>query len=1606
MVDLGKLFTHKDKRATKKNGVPAFERFSHRPTYINVVPDEIIVRICKSEIAHNAIDPILEEWEKANGDPKRCGNVSANLVGVLKVWTSHKEMSFPEYLQKYHSDLSVLTADENLLMLVLQKWQELKEDQDAFNAFMNEKTLDNKIADALKAWTLLKAMSFLEFLLQPPYHQHFSTLLGEEGMEALNKEIKLREYLHEVGVLCRLLKAYRIGSQREGSDRDVVVKVNKPGHELDSADIENLQKLYGPKLDITLYTISPDGKTVVWVSKGHPLIVQFLLWCNDIMPPLTKEQMQELLQERIKGFWALFCNFDLIPHLIKLDKSEEEAKAILSRAQDGTLGTEDMVALVKAFRAERVTIPAEQRILEKWLKALNSLIKQYLHITALINGHCTAKKEDLIAHSGINGNALAFLEYVLYHTHQGAMTQEGVSDLLHQMLGDALMLTSELNLKQGPMWKIQFENFKQRLAESKSETTLEQNKSYVPLIADLLNLIITQKPDHAVLKWFFEKIREVKDKHEMLMKGTRDRAVNGKNDEVVMLSHYETSLISIVKQIKSVTTNPYLLSILESLPLANLKKIIPTDEGVLKTVPSISIAEFEEMSGMLMALDEDALLIPYGDLKTSLDKDGCVGIFINPVNAKTYIVKTSSGIYAPRSLSTAITRGEDVSILFLMVGEDGKLVPVEIMNFYLNKEGEKVYVKEIKGKLVHDDGSQVPQGVEIEYVLIPAKSPQLLERYAILYLTGIMDEEFRKRLSEKPLVYTSNINIGKWRDLIHYIIRWITDTLTELSVLLHMLRTINAPQSLIARIEALKALRDRLFQTMPQTGAISQEFMQEWVSMIQEAFAIGLHTPDVLAFMQRNGDINGLTEEQTEKIQGYLKTMYMNRLSFFKAIVFRLCQIMYGLFVCIPENQHMIYIKAELAEKVLPVLHEKRIDIKFETLMALLHRNYSLPSDIRLTSSLHLDFEKFVLGALAVLFPHFTGQELHQRVIGEPVSWLSVVPTPEPEPALAPEAPAPAPKAHTSEAPAPAPEAPAPAPKAHTSEAPALAPEAPAPASKAHTAETTAHATATEPEPVPESVPALEPVPVLEPTSAPELVQGASIQALTLIEINQFLKECKNGKGPTWLIIKELLATSYKKGPIGEMLMEIAKRDDPECNIIKAIVIVAKNVCKSTPSFRIEALIALALLNYFGHGQEAFVKYINEPANIPTGKMYNPTEDIKELPGRIAKLHESLQAPIPAPAQTHAQTHVCVSLWEKYRKVIYVMNKDFKRELDIMAVFDDKEKVVMLVENKDVFHVSPLPEGTLCVMSYTHPALSRELMSLMTHRLTTPNFQILGTVIPATSSVPLTMTKKRLSYQELHAEAVAHIAATGVSFLSILRFGSSLHHTDETRPIDRDVDFRVLIPEGERKGIIFIASDGTPCDLSFTTPTQAEKQHEVLIAMLLGSPWLDASGCIVEPFEMPKTLNLCLKVLFPVVGTTLHYNSLKGKDDPIKTFQSVRLMVALMKMVIEHQQYPHYDPCAFFPEGFNKDAFVQFLTSSKVDYVMVVDLFTKAQYCITKVGLKTQESKYQPTMDALPDSLKQLMLKFKEVTTTTFLNPGDKKGVSGVRSVLEYISKQ
>jgi hypothetical protein len=1443
MTDFGCLFTVRG-RTTTTNGVPAFDKKSHIPNYDNIVPDELVYRILASTTAQEAVASILEGWEKAKGDLK------------------------------------------------------------AFTSFLNEMKVVTNIIGAFKAWGDESKMSFLEFLLQPAYHHHFSALLGKEGMIALNKEIDLRGYLHEVGVLCRLIKAHRIGSQHQGSDVDLMCMVNQVGDELDPEDMTELQTLYGTEqnLDPTLYTLSPDSQTVAKTSKGRPLVVHFLLSCNGIMSQLSPEQMQELLQIRIRGFWGLFTKWDLIPFLVHSGKSDEEAKAILARTQEGTLGAEDMDALVEAFRNGRITIPIEQRILDKWIKALNSHLKQYIHIMALINGHYTAKKEDLVAQSGITGNALSFLKYVLYHGNQEAMTQEGVTDLLHQMLNDASLFTSIMNLKQGPMWKTRIEAYAQRLADSKNVTSEQgQEQPPVPLTADILKLL-TNNPNHPVVQWFLVQIREVKRKRDMKEK----------------LTPFETSLMGIVTKLTSETTDDMLVSMLGNLPPKDLSKIVPKDAYVLKSIPSLSRGDVEQMSGMLMTLNGvTAQCIPYGD-GVSLDKDRCIVIIINDSTAEIYIVKTPSGIHAPRDLSSTITNGEDVSILMLME-KDGKLVPVEIRNFYLDKEEVQVQVKEDKGKLVHLDGSSMPPTAVLDYELVPATSPQLCERYAILYTTGDMPEEFRIRLSTDPLVYTSVINHGKWRDLVHYIIRWVSESLVDISVLLHMLNSIKAPQSLITRIEAFKLLRNELFEAMKKPNAVNKDFMQKWVSMLHEVFALGLHTPDVLSFIHKNGSIEGLTPEQTQKIQRYVKTMCMNRLSFFKAVVFRLCQITYGLFVCIPENQRMIYVKAELAEKVLPVLHKKKIQMSIDTLVALLHRNFSLPNDIRLTSSLHMDFEKFVLGALAVLFPHFTGQELCQGATGEPVSWLLVTP-------------------------------------------------------------------------IPDAI--QEPLPALVPE---HLVASASIpiqEAPTLEELQQFVKDAKNrSAGKPWSVTIALFKEWCKEKHLEAMLIEVAKND----NILIAIADVAKRVCDKSQPQRIEALIVLALTNYFGHGQKAFIESIKADKGV-----YNPTDDIKALHGRIAKLHTSVQTPVPAPVPVLAH----VSLWNKYKREVHDIIKNFRRGLLIIAVFDDNGKVIIIVQNEDVFHVSPLPEGTLCFMSYTHPALSWEILSSMTHRLTTQDFQILGTDIPASSPVPLVLTKKQVSCQELYRESIVHLTSQGISVLYGIRFGSSLQHAEETRPMDRDVDFRIIITEGERKGIEFTASDGTKCDLSFTNLDNAKQQHEVLIAMLLGSSWLDASGNKVELFTLPSTLKECLQMLLPLVGTTIHHNSVKGKDDPIKTFQSVRLMVVLMQMVIEHQKYPHYNPLTFFPKGFNKDAFVEFLCTSEVKCAIIVDLFTKVQYIINKSALKAQETKYQSIIEALPEPLKELMLKFKMITTTSFPNLSDKKGVSGVRTVLEYISKQ
>ena len=117
------------------------------------------------------------------------------------------------------------------------------------------------------------------------------------------------------------------------------------------------------------------------------------------------------------------------------------------------------------------------------------------------------------------------------------------------------------------------------------------------------------------------------------------------------------------------------------------------------------------------------------------------------------------------------------------------------------------------------------------------------------------------------------------------------------------------------------------------------------------------------------------------------------------------------------------------------------------------------------------------------------------------------------------------------------------------------------------------------------------------------------------------------------------------------------------------------------------------------------------------------------------------------------------------------------------------------------------------------------------------------------------------------------------------------------------------------------------------------------------------------------------------------------------------MIVFMMLMVVNYKQYPQYDPYTFFPEGFNKRTFVQFLKTSGLELPTIVNLFTRAQYRIDRNGILTvQEPKYESTLTALPTQLIKLMEEFKRVTTKFFPKPSDKSGVMGVNDTLKWIS--
>jgi hypothetical protein len=272
-------------------------------------------------------------------------------------------------------------------------------------------------------------------------------------------------------------------------------------------------------------------------------------------------------------------------------------------------------------------------------------------------------------------------------------------------------------------------------------------------VSDLLLLLGKKVKDHILINTLIQNLKET------FVKLSEKRP----------LSPFETGLAKHVKA-GNITTKTSVDDVLHFLNGLSKKEL----EGIVPEI-DISIADIEQIQGCHMKLPRHCLLIPIGD-GASLDDDILAMIFLTMVNALTFLHTSVCGLWELRKFSTAIRKGSDLSQLILltkqkyttakfvsvflvavlqlflpdmwwllsvipvfqlcyMIKTRTVFVPGEVLNFYI-LDGKKVYLKEKDGKAVHLDGTPCPQDVKVEFEIVEAKTPKVLERYAILYFTG------------------------------------------------------------------------------------------------------------------------------------------------------------------------------------------------------------------------------------------------------------------------------------------------------------------------------------------------------------------------------------------------------------------------------------------------------------------------------------------------------------------------------------------------------------------------------------------------------------------------------------------------------------------------------------------------------------------------------------------------------------------------------------------------------------------------------------------------------------------------------------------------------
>jgi hypothetical protein len=1164
------------------------------------------------------------------------------------------------------------------------------------------------------------------------------------------------------------------------------------------------------------------------------------------------------------------------------------------------------------------------------------------------------------------------------------------------------------------------------------------------------------------------------------------------------LSPYETAIARIVLKhnFTSVSTNENIIAELNNLSSEELETLLP--KSFL-----INIADIEKLLGCHMTLPKGIVICDYG-CSASRDVDDCA-LLLND-NQKNNIVQKKNGMFSLRPFCTALQYGKDRSqlilrlsrlisnikiililllnlllnyawntlsvmpdivtsiwsmaissvivLLYIFTIQRVELVPLEIRNFYRGFFNRKIFLREIDGKPVHLDGTPIPPTAKIEYDIVDAFTPSILERYAILFTTGRGEnfEKIKNLLSIKPLKYTKAIMQAKIRDLVHWSIRHLPHMLAEVEIMVFILQKVcrlSEDDPLIVNLLAFKEKRDLLFSKMKDDG-IDSQFMEHWQELLRMAFDLHLHEPRLLELLRRIGKVQGLTDQHTEAIAKVLDEWSINRLTFFKNFSFRLLQIIHGS-NCLSSDKIMIYNKELLAHEIGPMLKKFGIEVSVHDLIAILHRNFSLKGNVYDSETLHLNFEELCCKLVPEVIRLYTKKTVPSakslnlgcaewNTIRVPDTFRTVSASVVHEASFA--------SAQCSDS-GNVPE-PGSSPTEHASivtptasvvheASVASAPENSLKrtqtryldcgknaqqchecymADSCHVSESVSspkeHASTDTPTSSAFCTVSASVVHKASVASAPKnSLKRTKTRCLDCGKNAQQCRECYLADSCHVPSLEEYASSDDKeldphKVITVPMMWDILRnskntKDRSQNSIgwimnesmspaIKAIVeetnerLMRNQTVKDLKlnPLRVRVITWLICTKFFGHGHRAFI----------AGKSEEDEASNKTLADITNILRLIKEPTVPTKSMQSSPE-------KKEENAYYKCRKGIRATLQRLNVLDHRlatfhmkgQKAFLVVVDTDITQQEvslSYDDYILYVVSVYAKGMAKDRLENTVMLTTTQEWKVFSDSLPATSTHQLIGKKKFLSYSELLRELLIFLKKNGITVSKIRRHGSSLHQDRESCG---DVDYIVMIRQNPATVTIstFIASDGTKCDMMFTTRF-ANPSVELTIAGLMGEKWHEQSSLfqrIKEWFVKKKVdesnLATTLQMIYDAYGKKVHGNQNQIDNTPHHgakchyAYQIIKMMLTLMLLLTKSKEFPKYDAKTFFPRNFSKRTVTDFMVANQIDPHDIVSLFTKQQleYKNGVLSIKSGEKKYVQLLSMLPTEWREVIVTFK-----------------------------